>query len=72
MLSTSGRGAIWTQDRQAQNYRIIELFELEGMLNGYLVQLPCNEQGHLQFHQVLRAPSSLILSVSYIIIINLT
>jgi len=25
---------------------------------------PCNEQGHLQLHQVLRAPSSLTLSVS--------
>ena len=43
---------------------IIELFELEGSLKSHLVQLPCNEQGHLQLHQVLRAPSSLILSVS--------
>jgi len=41
-----------------------ESFELEGSLTGHLVQLPGNEQGHLQLHQVLRAPSSLTLSVS--------
>jgi len=41
-----------------------ESFELEGSLKGHLVQLPGNEQGHLQLHQVLRAPSSLTLSVS--------
>ena len=40
-------------------HRIIGFFELEGTLEGHLVQLPCNEQGHLQLHQVLRAPSSL-------------
>jgi len=27
-------------------HRIIESFELEGTLEGHLVQLPCNEQGH--------------------------
>ena len=37
--------------------RITEL--LEGTWKGHLVQLPCREQGHLQLHQVLRAPSSL-------------
>ena len=46
------------------DHGIIELFELEGTFKGYLVQLPCNEQGHLQLHQVLRAPSSLTLSAS--------
>jgi len=31
---------------------IIELFELEGTLKDHLVQLPCNEQRHLQLDQV--------------------
>ena len=38
-------------------------FELEGAPKGHLVQLPCIEQGHLQLHQELRAPSSLTLGV---------
>jgi len=42
----------------------IESFELEGTFKGHLVQLPRNEQGHLQLHQVLRAPYSLTLGVS--------
>jgi len=44
-------------------HRITELFKLEGTFKGHLVQLSCNEQGHLTAHQVLRAPSSLTLSV---------
>ena len=32
-----------------------EWLQLEGTLKGHLVQLPCNEQGHPQLHQVLRA-----------------
>ena len=32
------------------------LFELEGTLKSHLVQLPCNEQGHLQLHQVAQSP----------------
>ena len=43
---------------------ITEWLEMEGTLKGHLVQLPCSEQGRLQCHQVLRAPSSLTLSVS--------
>ena len=35
---------------------VLELFELERTLKGHLVQLPCNEQGHLQLSQLLRAP----------------
>lgn len=37
----------------------IHLFQLGGTLKGHLVQPPCNEKGHLQLHQVIRAPSSL-------------
>jgi len=47
-----------------QNLNFIESFELEGTFKGHLVQLPCNEQGHLQLDQVLRALSSLTLNVS--------
>ena len=39
----------------SQNHRI----ELEETFKDYLVQLPCNEQGHLQH----RAPSRLTLNV---------
>ena len=42
---------------------VIELFELEGTFKDHLVQLPCNEKGHLQLHQVLRALTSLTLNV---------
>lgn len=31
---------------------IIELFDLEGTLRGHLIQLPCSDQGHMQFKQV--------------------
>jgi len=37
---------------------------LGGAHKGRLVQFLCNKQGHLQLHQVLRAPSSLTLGVS--------
>ena len=46
------------------NHRIIEPSELEGTLKGHPVQLPCNERGHPQLDQVLRAPSSLTLNAS--------
>ena len=37
-------------------HRMIESFELEGTVKGYLVQLPSNEQGHLQLNQVAQSP----------------
>ena len=46
------------------NHRIVESLELEETFKGHLVQLPYSERGHLQLHQVLRAPSSLTLNVS--------
>ena len=34
---------------------IEELFELKRVFKGHLVQLHCNEQGHLQLHQVAQS-----------------
>jgi len=36
---------------------VIELIALEGSLKGRLVQLLCEEQGHLQLHQVAQSPT---------------
>jgi len=36
--------------------RIKESFEWEETPKGHLIQLSCNEQGHLQLHQVLQSP----------------
>ena len=44
-------------------YRIMKSFDLEELPKGHLVQMPCNEQGHLQQIRVLRAPCSLTLHV---------
>ena len=55
---------LWGGVHQGGQLGIIESFGLEGPLKGHLVQLPCNEQGHLQFHQSAQSPSSLTLSVS--------
>jgi len=46
-------------DHGSSGSRVIGLFKLEGTLKGHLVQPACNEQGHPQLHQVLRALSSL-------------
>lgn len=42
---------------------IMESFEVEGTFKGHLVQLSCEEQECLQLHQMLKAWSSLTLSV---------
>lgn len=36
---------------ESEDYRIIELFELDGTPKGHIVQLLCSEQGHLQLDQ---------------------
>ena len=41
---------------EVKYHRITISFELEGTLKGHLVQLPCNEQGHLQLEQVAQSP----------------
>ena len=40
------------------------MVELREIFKGHLVQLPCNEQGHPQLYEVLKAPTSLTLNVS--------
>ena len=51
-------------DMNNSGSQFTESLELEGTLKGDLVQLPCNEQGHPQLDQVLRALSSLTSNVS--------
>jgi len=51
-------------DKNNSGSQFTESLELEGTLKGDLVQLPCNEQGHPQLDQVLRALSSLTSNVS--------
>jgi len=41
----------WVTDFPHCFHIIIKLFELEGTFKNHLVQLPCNEQRHLQLHQ---------------------
>ena len=55
---------IWSAALVRGTHRIMESFELEETFKGHLVQLPCNEQGCLHYIRLLRAPSSLTLSVS--------
>jgi len=38
------------------SHRPLELFELERTFKGHLVQLRCNEQGHLQLDQISQIP----------------
>uniref|UniRef100_A0A8C9L6Q9 Uncharacterized protein n=1 Tax=Pavo cristatus TaxID=9049 RepID=A0A8C9L6Q9_PAVCR len=72
-VSCSGRAStasfhslIWKiKQSHSVGLLITESLELEGPSKGHLIQLPCNEQGQdLEVHQVLRAPSSLTMSVS--------
>ena len=51
-------------DMNNSGSQFTESLELEGTLKGDLVQLPCNEQGHPQLDQVLRALSSLTSNVA--------
>lgn len=37
-------------------WKVMELFELEGTIIGHIVQLPRNEHGHLQLGQVAKSP----------------
>lgn len=54
---------LWFLDPQA-NHKIIRSIQLERALKVHPVQFPYNEQRDLQLEQVLRAPSSLTLTVS--------
>ena len=49
--------------------RILESYELEGTLEGPSSPNPCNEQGHLQLHQVAQslalAPSGMTSEMSF-------
>lgn len=56
--SNSCTADAWTAPRpplhpQPGSCRITESFELEGTLEGHLVQLPCNEQGQIFFHSLI-------------------
>jgi len=51
----------WSEPQAEQE---VESVVLERTSKDDLVQLSCNDQGHPQLHQVLRAPSSLTLGVS--------
>ena len=51
-----GRGTSHDKSSESQNQRTIKLFELGRTTEDHLVQLPSNEQGHLQLHQVAQSP----------------
>ena len=52
------KGSVLTRTRVTciHKHRITESFELERTIKGNLVQLPCNEWGHLQLGQVAQSP----------------
>lgn len=39
------------------NIKESKLFELERTIEGYVVQLPCHEQGHIQLGQGAQSPT---------------
>ena len=47
---------LWRKIKDGWSKCFIESFELEGTLKDNLVQLPCNEPGHLQLHHVAQSP----------------
>jgi len=63
-MGKGGQGTEWGCTAQAHleqagiswNHRTVVSFELEGTFKSPLVQLPCNEWGHLQLDQVVQCP----------------
>jgi len=44
--------------RKIDSRKVIESFEWEGTFKNHQIQLPCNEQGHLQLDEVAQSPVS--------------
>lgn len=66
-LLSSQKLAAAPSQQQAQehtNHIILEFSELEGILKGHLVPLPCNQQGHPQPIRCSQPPTSLTLASS--------
>ena len=64
LLAHSGKEVFqstWDSRVHKEGIDIVLPLQLQGTLKSHLVQPSGNEQGHLQLHQMLRAPSSLTL-----------